>query len=298
VTEIRRRPFFTPAPNKISVESWMIFQNDGYVPLVPALPDWDPAVSISAKVLVEMDVPGVLEDCNLPPDARLRLMTMWRSAGTSLRGVGEVRNLNGTSSETWYQLGLDADGVNLGGKLDLVIQLLLLSPGSEPRPFAPKYPGTVLFENSQTVVLGDDSTQFPIQVLDFEHTSYPSDAGWMLVWDASDLRASVFGALCLYINSSHDRVVRAVSQNLPEDFDLREAIRFDTARMLIYGALSNDEFVENPFSFPDGSVGAAVRNLIGLYFSEIPLAQLRDCSRRRQLFEAKLQGKLRSFRKD
>jgi hypothetical protein len=25
---------------------------------------------------------------------------------------------DGTSSETWYQLGLDADGVNLGGKLD------------------------------------------------------------------------------------------------------------------------------------------------------------------------------------
>jgi hypothetical protein len=86
-----------------------------------------------------------------------------------------------------------------------------------------------------------------------------------------------------------------VSQQSLESIGVWEAIRFDIARTLIYGALRNDEFVSNPTSFAHGSVGAAVRDLIARCFPQMTMQQCCDYIRYRLLFETQLQAGLRLF---
>jgi len=76
---------------------------------------------------------------------------------------------------------------------------------------------------------------------------------------------------------------------------LREAIRFDVARTLIYGALSNEEFLENPSRFEEGSIGSAVQNMLSLYFPDMPVMEIQLNSEQPQMFEPKLQAILRAF---
>jgi hypothetical protein len=212
-----------------------------------------------------------------------------------LRGRGDVIDLTPNHHFEQLYLRLDIDGTNLARSLELAVCLVLLQPDGNVQRFAPKLPGSILAKHTQTVLLEGEGARFPVEVIDFAPTYYPSDAGWVLYWDAENLHQTVLGDTRLYINARHKRVRRAVSENRTEDYGIREAVRLDVARTLIIGALNNDDFVENPNAFAYGSVGAVVRNMLGLYFPDIPLTQLRDNSKHPQSFEPKLQERLRAF---
>jgi hypothetical protein len=131
--------------------------------------------------------------------------------------------------------------------------------------------------------------------MDFAATTFPQNAGWYLDWTPEDLQQPMFGDVRLYINSRHQRVAEAVSNNSPEAADLKESVRLDLAQTLIRGALSNDEFVENPDSYSPGTTGAVVRSMIRLYFEGYSLAELRSIAQAPHEFSAMLQEKLKIF---
>lgn len=79
MSEIRRPPFYTPIPNHVVIGEWSMINGDIFQPLPSFLPQWDPAVSIRAATPVMIDYIGVLTDCHLAADARLRLTAMWES---------------------------------------------------------------------------------------------------------------------------------------------------------------------------------------------------------------------------
>ncbi len=294
MTQIKRLPYLTPSPERISVGEWNLIRQDGIFSIGELLPDWDAAVNIEAVVSVALDVPGIYEDCRISRDAQLRIAALWESHGTVLRGRGDVVDLNLLQPVNKVDLRLFAQGINLAKRVDLIVSLVLVEANTAA-PLAPKLPGSLLFLKTKTVILEGEGARFPVEMINFADTHYPSDAGWVLFWDPDNLHQTVLGDIRLYVNSQHERIKRAVSENRPEDFDIREAIRLDVARTLIYGALNNTEFVENPDAFESLSVGAAVRNMLRLYFPQTSFTQLRDNSRQPQSFEPKLQEKLRAF---
>jgi len=298
MTRIRKPPYLTPSPERFAVGDWILISDESSMPLTDLFPTWEPAVSIKTCVPIKVDILGILEDCNLGIDARLRLGAIWHSSGTMLRGRGNLIDLNLNDSGKELKLGINVEGINLSKSIDLSLQLILAVPSSQQKPFTPKLPGSILWQSKpHHVLLEGEGTRFPIEVMDFSqaYSPYPNDAAWVLHWDPHDLHQTILGNVRLYINKKHERVVQAVSNNKPEDFDLREAIRFDVARSLIYGALDNDEFMENPDEFEDGSIGSAVRNMLNLYFPDMPILDIQLDSKQRQTFEPKLQAKLRAF---
>lgn len=298
MTAIRKPPYLTPLPERFIVGDWVLISDESSTPLTDLFPIWEPSVSISTYVPVKIDILGILEDCNLGLDARLRLGAVWSSSGTVLRGHGDLADLNLNDSGEELKLGIKVEGINLAKSLDLSLQLILAAPSSQPKSFAPKLIGSILWQSElHHVLLEGEGARFPVEVMDFSqaYSPYPNDAAWVLHWDPHNLHQTVLGDVRLYFNAKHERVVQAVSNNKPEDFDLREAIRFDVARSLIYGALDNDEFLENPDGFEDGSVGSAVRNILHLYFPDMPVSDIQLDSKQQQTFEPKLQAKLRSF---
>lgn len=296
MTRIRKPPYLTPVPERFTVGDWVLISDESSEPLVDLFPTWEPAVSISAYVPVKIDILGVFEDCNLGLDAHLRLGAVWNSSGTVLRGCGDFIDLNPDNSKDELKLGVKVEGIKLAKSIDLGLQLILVAPSSQPKPFAPKLPGSILWQSQPcSILLEGEGARFPVEVIDFSHSIYPDEAAWALHWDPHNLHQTILGDVRLYFNAKHDRVIQAVSGNKPEDYDLREAIRFDVARSLIYGALNNEEFVENPDVFEDGSVGSAVQNMLRLYFPDMPVSDIYLSSEQQQTFEPKLQAKLRAF---
>lgn len=298
MTRIRKPPYLTPSSERFTVGDWVLITDESSEPLTDLFPIWEPAVSIRAFVPIKADILGILEDCNLGLDAHLRLGAVWSSSGTVLRGRGDLIDLNLSDGVEEMKLGVQVEGIKLAKSIDVSLQLILTVPSSQSKPFAPKIPGSILWQSEpRRVLLEGEGARFPVEVMDFSqsYSPYPDDAAWVLHWDPSDLHQTILGDVRLYFNTKHERVIRAVSNNKPEDFDLREAIRFDVARSLIYGALDNDEFVENPDGFEDGSVGSAVRNMLHLYFPNMTIPKIQLDSVQQQTFEPKLQAKLRAF---
>ncbi|HEU5379096.1 MAG TPA: hypothetical protein VFV38_27035 [Ktedonobacteraceae bacterium] len=295
MTVIQRLPYSTPSPERIRIGEWSLLRDGDAEPLGELLPGWDPAVNLQVAVDVWLDLEGIYQDCHLGSDAVLRLAAVWESTGTVLRGHGELINLQRHSTPLEIRLTAAVEGIKLAGKLDLSVNLVLLRPSTEVQPFAAKIPGSILAQQTQSVLLEGEGARFPTEVIDFTNTHYPSEAAWALYWDPDNLDQTISGEVRLYINARHKRVVRAVSDTLPEDEGIREAVRFDVARTMIYGALNNLAFVEEPDTYKSGTSGAAVRNMLQLYFPETPFSQLRTNSQQPQSFDPKLQERLRLF---
>lgn len=295
MTQIQKLPYYTPKPERITVGEWSLVKDDDHIALGKVLPDWDPAMPIHAVVPVQLDLLGILEDCRLSEKAQLRLATFWESSGTMLRGRGEFIDLTQQHHLKQLYLRLSVDGTKLATNIDLITCLVLLQANSELIPFIPKIPGCILAQTAHNVFLEGEGTRFPIEVIDFSQTEYASDASWVLYWDPENLHQTVLGDTRLYLNARHKRVIRAITENLPEDYGIREAVRFDIARMLIMGVLDNEDFVETPNVFMPGSVGWAVHNMLQIYFPNMSLHYLRDNSKTPRLFEPKLQESLRIF---
>lgn len=296
MTQIRRYPYLTPSSSRVIFNNWTLLQNGEIKSLGAILPDWDPAVSVTASIPVQVDLAGVLDDCHLAADAHLRLAALWKSNGTFLRGRGDVVDLNTNGISHTLHLTVQIEGIKLAESVELYAQLILVHPGSVPSShFSARLPGSILVQSKpHKITLEGSGARFPVEVVDFTNTRFPAEAGWYLYWDPGDLHQSVLANVRLYINSRHVRVKQAVSENGPDDFGICEAIRYDTARALIYGALENDEFVQDPDSFEQGSVGVAVRNMLRLYFPQISFDELRSNSKS-EGFDAALQEKLHIF---
>lgn len=300
MTSVRRLPYRKPSSDRINIGEWMRVENDDdMVPIGIVLPDWDPAVDIRASAYCEVDVAGIFEDCYLAEDARLRLATVWFSPGTVLRGKGSTVDLAlGRESIQGFDLNILAEGINLAKSVEIITQLILSQPSKDHSPFSPKLPGSLLFEEKHTITLEGDGARFPTEVVDFTQTTYfQPQAGWILHWNPDDLHQTVLGDIRLYINARHERVKRAVSEKRDEDFDIREAIRIDTARTLLNGALNNQQFMGNPKGYPDGTIGAAIRRMITLYFPGESLSDLKAKLDQNSL-DHYIQDRLRAFWKE
>ncbi len=260
------------------------------------LPNWDPAVPLQASINVDINGKRILEDCGLTPDAEISIAAIWSCEGTMLRGVGSKIKISYETNVKEYDLRVEIEGLKLSKWVDLSVHLVLISPNIVKRPFAAKYTGSILFQSSPfRVYLQGEGARFPIEVIDFGNTQYPNDAGWAIFWDPFNLHQTALGDLRLYINSRHERVRNAASENRSEDYDLRESIRFDIARLLIQGALNNDDFVENPDQYEPDSIGAVIRNMLQNYFPQVSTPDLRDEIQHSLTFNTKLQDKLRLF---
>jgi hypothetical protein len=294
--QIRKLPYLIPSSKYIDVGIWQTYSDGHLIPLDTSMPNWDPAITLQASINVDVNGFGILEDCGFSSDAELSIAAVWSSEGTMLRGVGSKKIITYEPFASEYNLRVEIEGLKLAKWVDLSVQLVLVTPSIEKKPFAAKYAGSILFKSTPLrVYLQGEGARFPIEVIDFGNTQYPNDAGWALFWDPFNLHQTALGDLRLYINARHNRVKSAVSESRPEDYDLRESIRFDIARLLIQGALNNDDFVENPDQYGSDSIGAVIRNMIRNYFPQIDLADLRDEIHNSQTFDPKLQDKLRLF---
>jgi len=301
MSQIQKLPYRTPSEKSISFGTWMTdLEYGAQKPLNDIIPSWDPATKLRASIDVTINYKKIKQECGFKSDINLRLASFWFSEGTLLKGCSDYKDVNFKNNQEEYKLYIDLEGKNLSKRVKIWVELLLLEvPKENKMPFTAKIIGSVLAKSiPYQVILEGEGPRFPIEIIDFRDTNYPSDAGWFLQWDANDLNKQILSDVRLFINSSHERIKVAVTSESDEYFDIRETIKYDIARILLIGALENEEFIADPDQYSDGSVGAAVRTMLNLYYPQIQITHIRENSKRLEFFDAVLQEKLKIFQKE
>jgi hypothetical protein len=288
-------PFRRAAVARVQGRQWVLL---GDIPaqLPDALADWDYNTELAIARAVSVDVAGIRDDVGLQPDDRIALVAMWSSPGSFQRGLICRREL-GSAAE--YELAGQLSGRDASGSIRLETCVILVNDCTPRSVLSPAQAGSILWRDSVEVRVEGTSARFPVEVIDFSQAAWAAtDAAWMLSWNRHDFHQPFMGAVRLFINSGHERVVKAVSGGLsdPEAAAVRSAIYVDVGRALIKGALAEEEFVLERNVYENGTVGRSIANLFGLLFPNESLEGLRGMAEQRpDYFESLLQARLRLF---
>ncbi len=301
MSKIEVLPYFRPTADRMIPKVWVVESPSEHLPIVELpfiLDQWDPGFNFSSYIDLECDVSGVFEDCKLSRNSKVILGATWYSSGTNLSGEGDKIVLSPQNAGFYSgRIYLAVPGDQVSKTIELKIALVLLE-NDAPKPLSPKLPGTILWQQSQSITLPNNSGRFPTEVIDFSKTeglSSYSNAVWYLDWDKNNLFQSVLKDIRLYINKANDRVRNAVIGGEFAEGAIVDTIRYEVGRMWILNALANEDFLENPYQFPPGSVGFAVYKLIDLLFPRYSLRDLKHFSQNGTRFEVMLQDGLNIF---
>lgn len=249
-------PHLLPSEEHIAFAEWTRRVGDDWEILDTEMPDWNPGTNIEISRTYEIDADAVRSDCELAVNSGIRVTVSWSSDSTKMGGViasdvvvdSAQRNIRGR-----------LDGMEIGGTLTLRTTVTAV-PAAGSGDGAPIGPGTIIFEDEQLLVLGDDEGKFPVCIDDFAKTSYDPDASWFFEVDTTDLAASFISASVLHLNSRDEKLVQATVAETPTPTQktlLRE-MSHGLSSHLLYLAMEIDrhEELQDPENWPVGSVGA------------------------------------------
>jgi len=300
VARVIMLPYLTPSLERVRITSWQQRVNEETIPLQEILPHWDPGTPLNLSTTVEVDIQAVREDCRLTSTDTLRIVLVWYSSGTGLRGRGDYVDINDINASRPLTLTIFLPGELLADEVRVEMQLLLASPGKSSFELSPKRPGSILWSEGKTMALEGLASRFPIEMISFSKNYWlPENAAWYLEWDPFDLEQLALRTMRFYINEDNAKIKKAVTNPTTEVDELvRDVIEFDVGRAMIMGALENDSFVRHPDPYADGSVGSYVQRLIWTLFSNegwegIVYSHQQNRSR----FECELQAKFKLFQK-
>ena len=229
---------------------------------------WDPDLTLRLNRTVVVDVDAVLASTGIVSADPLAIAAVWKSDRTRLRGPGMSVPLGGRSGEIRISLSLDVPGHLAGGTLETRTVLIRTEGDEKESPIVARRAGAVLWSERVSVALEGSAARFPVTVLDFSAVlGLAGDAPWALEWSPRDLDQPVLGAMRLLVNSGVQRVVEAISgSDDAENRSIASMVRFDLARSLVHGALSEEEFVQGTREFEADSVGRMLTNLLDRYW--------------------------------
>lgn len=253
------------------------------------VPDWDPEVSISLEVEIELDLSEVLTSAGLADGSTVGGLIRWHAqAGSGLRGASTPIPLRDGATTLTHSL----DGSLLGGTLQVDVLVVLMEPGPAGHPLSATRFGSLLWEARRKVRLEGSGSRFPVSQVSFQDTGLAGGlkGAWALHFESRDLHDSGIGNLRLYLNTDH-----AVVQNYldsPDESDwISRVLRQDVMRQMVFQALHHEE-LDLDETYPADSIGELLALTVRRSFPDSALDEVRSLSRNAPgEFEAQLQGR-------
>lgn len=285
-------PYLLPAMDAVTAAPWLLADGE---PLPERLANWDPATDLEVVREVTLNRDRLIA-AGLGEDTRVRLVATARSDLTRLRIVGAFTDVDLAAFEEGPRsVSLRAKGETLGGTVTLSTRLVWMS-GFNPTPLGPVRPGSELWGDEMRSILEGQAARFPVSAVSFSSlTSLDPAASWTLDWEPSRFEEPVMGAVRLLVNTDQPRVRASIvsEADIAGADAVRAFVHFDVARTLITTALASEEFVERAESYPEGTVGRTIADLLDRHWEESPTAlaaRARDFPRQ---FEMELQARFR-----
>lgn len=294
-------PFLVPPLDALVCEPWTV-EIGGLPEALPSrLRDWDPKQDIALKRNVQVHTGRVFEACQLGTTAKLALVVSWRSPGSGQRGCSFRRALEKHPEPQLLLIDTKLPGSEMAGSIQITTRLILAEELPQNGQLSPYRAGSVLWEDDVTVMVEGLGSRFPMEVVDFRDIGFPLKAAWRLYWHRGTLHADAMGCMFLLLNKRHRRVVAAATKTVPdpETRAIWSAINAGVAREILCGALEDEEFIEDPLQFKEGSVGHVARVLGERAFpGESPQAILERLQTSPDLFGCSLQAAFGLFDPD
>lgn len=274
--------------------AWRVIRDDHAEALGDSIRDWDYMAVLPLQAELEVDVTEVRRSAHIGKNCALSVVVSAGSSATRMRGPiwsGQVWSM----TRERLRIGVQIAGGELGGRLDLVTQLVVVSPDPIDELGATTR-GTILWTHRHSVMLEGDGPQFPTEPGDLSRPPYRlPKAAWLLDIVTDDLDVAAAAAVRLIVNQTHP-VMRHVldGDTSPESVLALETSRWDVARQLIEFALDSAEFLERFGTFEEDSFGRLLTNVMTIHFpGETPdsLRTMRAANRPR--FESSLQNAAR-----
>lgn len=284
-------PYRTVTNACVDLGSWHYRTADGLLARVEdAVAGWDYDFDLELTRTFRVHPDQLREEAGLSRDAVVRLCITAVSAPARYRAcVWRSEKMGGGGTHGAIDFSLS--GRELAGSVSLETEIILASRGNPEEPFVAHLPGSRLFSERVNVHLEGRGSRFPLEFVDFAtHLLYlnaPS-ALWYLSWNRADLSLPAMQDLRLYLNSRNEKLVEAARLGDPT---LVAMLSVDVARRLVNGALDNDEFLEHPAEFPEGSTADVARRLIDVCF---PGTRVRDVAALRRSNPSKYEAMIQS----
>lgn len=287
-------PYRIPHSDRVVASPWLLSINQTERGELPReFPAWDYNTDLRISRRLELDLPTIFAECELPNSTALIATVVWESSGSRQRQRAFHQPIEARSL---VEIDCTLLGSEIGGTLTITTIVCLAETRTTPTaPFTAHMAGSVLWSESTVVRLEDEAPQFPIAIIDFALTNLPEKSAWF-VQIANDLDTAAMGSLLLCINQSNATVASAFENASSASEDQRSTIRSvhaDVARQLIEHALSDDDF-DHGVDYPDESLGRMLQSLIQRLF---PDQEIQDLRVRRNtlptLFSAEVQDAIR-----
>lgn len=273
---------------------WRAIVRENVVELPNEIKGWDYATPLRITTTVDVDVERVRDDCGLSPNAIVEIVAVYYSPATIQRVVGARRTVDNAEP---IELAFEIEAGELAQTVELYRRLILKESGDLQDDFAAQIVGSILWDEPQKnrvrLALEGDESQFPVTVANFAESRIGDpDSGWLLHLETSDMNALALRCLRLYVNSGNPKLEKVLSGDTrPASRVTSSVMRWDVHRAMVHAALDSEEFVEQWGSFADGSLGAALEQLLRRIWPHEDGSSLRtERIRNRAKFESTMQG--------
>src|SRR3954451_21825644 len=195
-----------PRAGTVTLEPWQLLDGD-WIPLPTEFEGWDTGTDLVIRRTSRIDIDRFRQETGLDP-RQVALTVSWLSSTTGMRDSASPIPLPGNG------LGVveaRLPGERLAGTVHIRTTLCLVAQPAEPRPGVAQLPGSVLTEDTHSVVLDRGDQLFPVDAIDFAATRLPADASWHLE-TSTDLAAPFFGSYRVLVNIRDTELAQAVAR--------------------------------------------------------------------------------------
>lgn len=250
-------PYMTPTSSAFTLSPWLT--RDG-AELPEVLEGWDPSSTIRVRRAVEIDRLELRSSAHLPQDVPVQVVATWTSSTSQMSLAAGSVNTHRTDPVT---LEATLPGDRIGGVVTLKTSIVVGIDWEAPTGVAGSA-GDVLYEDSQRLAVEGDAGGFPIEVIDFKHTSWHDQASWHLTLK-DDLNLPFLGAAWLSVNLADQELIKAISadKQSPRQKALLEQMYSDVAEQLLEGAQAaarSSDLVE--IEWPEESLGSVLKGIL------------------------------------
>jgi hypothetical protein len=260
------KPYLVPAPGTVVMHGWEMYDTE-WVPMPAEFEGWDAGTDILLRRRVDVDLVKLRSETGLGPYQTV-LSTSWTSSTTGMRDASHPVPLP-SSGAALLQPRLA--GSRIGGAVDIRTTLCVSAmPPAGAGLGAAQYPGSVLAEDFDTIVVDRGSLLFPVDSIDFARTRLPPDASWHLE-TSIDLMLPFFATFRLLINSKDTELFQAVTRG---NRDRRQRALLDELESGVAGLITEiaihlqEELRDNVW--PSDSVGDVLSRVLHVWRSTVP----------------------------
>lgn len=267
MAQARILPHREADPESVEWGSWWVHINGDRQVAGPIIDGWDYSTPASFELQ-----PSVVEDLFLTSTGQPSLwncdvVALVECPSTGYRFSGR-RSLAELATGSEKLVVVEPPLGSIAEKVILSAQIVVARDSTPPADDVAHRRGAKLLGSARHALqLEGSGARFPTDAVPFSQMRYPA-ALWTVHADFADPEEPFNAAVRLFINTEHPRAQALVDTTHPEHELLSSALETDLVRQLLRAAAEQQERFERPQSWPEGSVGAALESMSGLFFGD------------------------------